>query len=300
MKAFYSATELANMKLPSCAKSIKGVMKKAKKENWQFQKRSGRGGGVEYSFDSLPVDVQKEIKAKQLKSVVLGDSEQRKARREMRELEVAKRNLDDLTLADVKKTDCKLLMALLVDRYVDEMGKTKATQYVSDLSRDLALPVEGNVDYNEVCKKALSKQIKGKHGVCFRTLKEWHLNAQKCESGEDRLRLLAPKKQGRPIVPLIAIEWLGDYMAIFRNKNGISQARAYRYFAQSYGAKVGMANVPSINTVRRTLKRMPKYVLQQGRMTGSDLKTLRTYVKRDTSKLKNNDIWVGDGHSLKM
>ncbi len=298
-KGFYTAKELADMQLTSLPKFHANVREKAKRDGWISRKRSGRGGGVEYAFDGLPVDVQKEIKAKQLKMLALGDSEQRKARREMRELAITKRNLDELTLADVKQADCRLLMALLVDKYANEMGKTKATQYVSDLSRDLALPVD-DVDYNEVCKKALSKQMKGKNGVGFRKLKEWCLEAKKCESGEDRLRVLAPQKQGRPVVPLVAIEWLGDYMAIFRNKNGISQARAYRYFAQSYGAKVGMANVPSINTVRRTLKRMPKYVLQQGRMTGSDLKTLRTYVKRDTSKLKNNDVWVGDGHSLKM
>lgn len=40
------------------------------KEKWVSQKRSGRGGGVEYAFDSLPADVQAEIKAKQIRAML--------------------------------------------------------------------------------------------------------------------------------------------------------------------------------------------------------------------------------------
>ena len=45
---------------------------------------------------------------------------------------------------------------------------------------------------------------------------------------------------------------------------------------------------------------MPAYIREQGRITGARMRALKTYTKRDWSSLKNNDVWVGDGHSLKM
>lgn len=48
--------------------------------------------------------------------------------------------------------------------------------------------------------------------------------------------------------------------------------------------------------------KMPRLVREKGRVTGSHYRNLLTYVKRDwnTSWFVNNDVWVGDGHSLKM
>lgn len=61
MKDFYTAQELATLNLESLPNSKSNVIRWAKKGSWITRKRAGRGGGVEYAFDSLPSDVQDEI-----------------------------------------------------------------------------------------------------------------------------------------------------------------------------------------------------------------------------------------------
>ena len=44
-----------------------GLIKKAKNEKWKSRKRSGKGGGNEYHIDSLPADVQKNLRISEAK-----------------------------------------------------------------------------------------------------------------------------------------------------------------------------------------------------------------------------------------
>ena len=56
MKHWYSAFELAGLSgLPALPNN---VTRKAKAEQWQFRQRSGRGGGKEYAYNSLPQQTQ--------------------------------------------------------------------------------------------------------------------------------------------------------------------------------------------------------------------------------------------------
>ena len=66
MKEWLSAQDLVDLQLASLPKSKSNVISRAKKENWLNRKRVGRGGGVEYSFEGLPKEVQAEIKAEQV------------------------------------------------------------------------------------------------------------------------------------------------------------------------------------------------------------------------------------------
>lgn len=61
MKDFYTAQELATLNLESLPNSKSNVIRWAKKGSWITRKRAGRGGGVEYAFESLPKEVQDEI-----------------------------------------------------------------------------------------------------------------------------------------------------------------------------------------------------------------------------------------------
>ena len=56
MKQWYSASELAGLSgLPALPNN---VTRKAKTEQWQTRQRSGRGGGKEYAYNSLPQQTQ--------------------------------------------------------------------------------------------------------------------------------------------------------------------------------------------------------------------------------------------------
>lgn len=56
---------------------------------------------------------------------------------------------------------------------------------------------------------------------------------------------------------------------------------------------------PSYSTACAIERDLPVTVKYRGRMTGSAMKALLPYIKRDVSMFKANDIWVGDGHSFK-
>ena len=64
IKSYYTAKEIADMRLRSLPTFHRNVRTTAEKENWVSRKRSGRGGGLEYAFNSLPADAQAEIKTK--------------------------------------------------------------------------------------------------------------------------------------------------------------------------------------------------------------------------------------------
>ncbi len=308
MKDFYSALELKNLGLSSLPKTKKGVIGRATKENWVSRKREGKGGGVEYAFDGLPKDVQAEIKARQVKAEMkaLTAKVDNSASRAVALLE---RDTSELTHAQRETADARLLMTLLVAQFELKAGgknrsRTKAIEIVSQLSRENALPVNGEIDYNKVCATAVAKAKakSGIRGVGTRKLHEWCLLADKCETGEDRLKVLAPQKQGQPVVSTTRMEWLPDFMAIYRSPKGYHVAEAYRIFAVGYGSKHGLDAVPHIDVVYRALDKLPRLVRESGRVTGSKLKTLMTYVKRDwnTSWFNNNDVWVGDGKSMEF
>lgn len=129
-------------------------------------------------------------------------------------------------------------------------------------------------------------------------MQTWLSLAERAETTADRLLLLAPKKQGQPEKLPANRAWLSDFMGIFRNTNGINISEAYRILETAYRKRDKA--LPSEVTVRAVLKQIPPHILQAGRLTGSRLKALKTYIKRNWNDNPNNTIWVGDGHTLKM
>ncbi len=293
MKEWYTAQELTDLQLNSLPKSKSNVISRAKKDSWINRKRTGKGGGLEYAFSGLPKEVQTEIKAKELRALMPKPNSQE------RTVALMGRDLDELTDKDRQIADMRMLMALLVADYEDDMGRTRAIEYVSKLSRENALPVIDGKDYNQICAFALAKHNRIV-GVGTRKLHQWVLDANKCHNGAERLRMLAPQTQGKPQTDITQVTWLPYFLAVYRNPNGISLSRAYEDFAFNY-AKLGRG-VPSVNQVRHVFDRLPKLVRERGRVTGSRYKQLRSYVKRDWNPdwMMANDIWVGDGHAMKV
>lgn len=293
MKEWYTAQELTDLQLGSLPKSKSNVISRAKKDGWINRKRAGRGGGLEYAFSGLPKEVQTEIKAKELRALMPKPNSQE------RTVALMDRDLDELTDKDRQIADMRMLMALLVIDYEESMGRTRAIEYVSKLSRENALPVIDGKDYNQICAFALAKHNRIV-GVGTRKLHQWVLDANKCHNGAERLRMLAPQTQGRPQTDITQVTWLPYFLAVYRNPNGISLSRAYEDFAFNY-AKLGRG-VPSVNQVRHVFDLLPKLVRERGRITGSRYKQLKSYVKRDWNPdwVMANDVWVGDGHAMKL
>lgn len=69
MKEWFSAQELADLKLPDIPSAKKNIIEKAARENWQSRPRCGRGGGKEYNVSSLPAKAKEELARRSLSSV---------------------------------------------------------------------------------------------------------------------------------------------------------------------------------------------------------------------------------------
>mgnify|MGYP001756679205 FL=1 len=297
---YYNAQELADMKLKSLPKMPHNIRAKAKKQNWTARERQGKGGGLEYAFDSLPKEVQNEIKARQLRELIPApsrvSSDERAALAKARDVGSFDGNQKSIA-------DARMMMALLVGQSQADMDSTRtvAIDYISKLSRNNALPTVGGVDYNQVCTKAVAKNNK-RAGVGTRQLHQWVIDADKCQNGVDALALLAPERQGRPVIDASDIPWLPYFLAVYRKPVGLSITRAYELFAYEYSKIKDMNAVPSLAQVRIAFKKLPKLVQMRGRVTGSRYKQLQSYVRRNWNPdwMFANDVWVGDGHAMKM
>lgn len=102
---------------------------------------------------------------------------------------------------------------------------------------------------------------------------------QKAETSEIDWMPVFLKHYQRPEKPTIFDAW----------------AKANREYSQQNPGKT----MPKYETVTKTLKRIPRYQLENGRSTGSALKSMKNFVRRDWAFLDSNDVWVGDGHTFK-
>lgn len=298
VKKWLNAQELADYRLKSLPSTKAGVIYRAKKDCWINRKRSSRGGGTEYAFDGLPKDVQAEIKAKTYKALM-----PKKSTDATRQVAlIANRDLSKLDDAQRATADARLQMTLLVGQYQASLGsRNKALDAVVALSRDEALPIDELMDYNAICATAMAKRL-SKAGVGKRILHEWCTKADQCSTPTERLAALAPQKQGQPVIIPTNIEWLADFLAVYCQPKGLPVSEAYRIFVKEYDDKHGTGAAPHYDAVRRALSKLPIWVRETGRLTGSAMRGLRAYVRRDWNAdwMRANDMWVGDGHSLKM
>lgn len=78
LKTHYSAKELLDLSLNCLPNSVQGILYQSKKNKWKGRKRSGQGGGIEFEFSALPIDIQAEIILKQAQAECLTQPSQKK------------------------------------------------------------------------------------------------------------------------------------------------------------------------------------------------------------------------------
>lgn len=291
LKTHYSAKELLTLSLSCLPNSVQGIIYQAKKLNWTTRKRVGKGGGYEYALASLPETVQTEIRNRFTASVVQAKPQLPT----VREL-----SLDSLTDKQRQIADARMALVQAVSQLEQTMPRSKAIAHFCEQAKCGAL----SPNFAQLVNTANAKNGNGSERILSpRTLNQWVLDYHKAQNTEQRLQRLAPA-QRRAKMPEELV-WLPEFLAVYRNTNGVCIAEAYAEFAQRWQAAFAdqptrLALLPSLSTVRRGLAKMPRLLKEIGRKTGAELRALNTYVKRDWSVLKANDVWVGDGHSMKM
>ena len=203
LKKWVTAQEIADMRLSSLPQTKAGVINRAKNGAWATRKRAGRGGGNEYALSSLPAEVQAEIRERHLQALAKQNPVV------VREVKHLDRDLGALSDKQRAVADARMALARYV-REVEAVCKTRqeAVRRVSELSRAGELPG----DLNRQCAIACARKG-GKPGVGTRVLYQWLLDEELCDNGAERLRALAPQKQGQPPIALTRREWLPEFWA---------------------------------------------------------------------------------------
>ena len=291
LKTHYSAQELVDLRLQNLPTTKKAVLTRAKKQNWESRKRVGKGGGVEYALRSLPLALQDEIRTKFAVSIVKAKPKSLPA--DLRQVE-----LKTLTEKQREVAGARMALVAQVAQLEQAQPRYKAIKFFCEQIK------HGGISSDLMRLVETANNKKGKNRTLSdRTLNQWVLDYEKADTPEERLKALAPMQ--RVAKKAEEIVWLPDFLAIYRQTNGINVAEAYHYFSAEWDARFAdeplrLEMKPSIDQVRAALAKLPKHIKEIGRKTGSELRALNTYVKRDWSVLQVNDVWVGDGHAMKL
>ena len=291
LKTHYSVAELLKLKLSTLPQAHKNVLDKAKRENWESRKRVGKGGGMEYALCSLPQALQDEIRTKFAVSIVKAKPKSLPA--DLRQVE-----LKTLTEKQREVAGARMALVAQVAQLEQAQPRYKAIKFFCEQIK------HGGISDDLMRLVETANNKKGKNRTLSeRTLNQWVLDYEKADTPEERLKALAPMQ--RVAKKAEEIVWLPDFLAVYRQTNGINVAEAYHYFSAEWDARFAdeplrLEMKPSIDQVRASLAKLPKHIKEIGRKTGSELRALNTYVKRDWSVLQVNDVWVGDGHAMKL
>ena len=288
MKLWFSAKELAG--IGGLSKHPSNVNRQARKEKWQSQPLKGvKGGGVEYALSSLPESVQIELQKKFVRAV----SKPKSLPADLRQVE-----LKTLTEKQREVAGARMALVVQVTQLEQAQPRYKAIKFFCEQIK------HGGISDDLMRLVETANNKKGKNRTLSeRTLNQWVLDYEKADTPEERLKALAPMQ--RVAKKAEEIVWLPDFLAVYRQTNGINVAEAYHYFSAEWDARFAdeplrLEMKPSIDQVRAALAKLPKHIKEIGRKTGSELRALNTYVKRDWSVLQVNDVWVGDGHAMKL
>lgn len=102
IEQWYTAIEWANMKLSGYPKTESGIIRKFKKENRKKRLRKGRGGGWEYSIESLSANARMELIERKLK-ISNPETKEKSTQKEAFQLKPWQREIADKRLNIVKE-----------------------------------------------------------------------------------------------------------------------------------------------------------------------------------------------------
>lgn len=216
LKTHYSVAELLKLKLSTLPQAHKNVLDKAKRENWESRKRVGKGGGMEYALCSLPQALQDEIRTKFSVSIVKAKPKSIPA--DLRQVE-----LKTLTEKQREVAGARMALVAQVAQLEQAQPRYKAIKFFCEQIK------HGGISDDLMRLVETANNKKGKNRTLSdRTLNQWVLDYEKADTPEERLKALAPMQ--RVAKKAEEIVWLPDFLAVYRQTNGINVAEAYHYF----------------------------------------------------------------------
>lgn len=289
-KNHYTAKELAG--LPGLPNSERGIQKLADREAWSFQKRAGRGGGREYPLTVLPAETRNHLLDRMVTTlpekvcnlpVPAGETLPA----------VAEPAADLPAITTLKKwqvetMDARIYFMRLIEQAVENnIGVNAAIRRIVQQAAYGILPPEVQA-LVPVANKRGGKDTRKRSLSDTSMMRWWSAWLKKGK----RPQALAPKSVERDEMPA----WAPYFLQVYRVPQKISVAHAIEDLAALLPPDIPL---PSEHQARRFMKKHSRLDIQKGRMTGKELKSLKGFIRRDTSEFQPLDICLCDGHSFK-
>ncbi|MBN1085914.1 transposase [Erwinia aphidicola] len=313
---FFSVKELLGLPgMPGTLPGLRAAMNKRAGDSVELVRKREGSKAMEYHISCLPQDVQEVMRKRHYSSLLTSEgcaldkaiSKPQKSARQSQELALMRqcpalldREVSELTDRQKLVADARALLASEVERMRDAgVSRASAVRYIAEGSRSGSLPAS----LNSATELANARKGSTRVGISERALQEWVTIFQTTRPGVERQVLLAPGhlKARKPE----QIRWLPAFLNHWRCLKGPSMQAAYdlfrREWERSYCDQPAMArSCPSLDTVRRAMKKLPRRELAKGRVSGSAALAFQTYQKRDWSLMPVNGCWIADGKSLDM
>lgn len=310
IKQWYSAAELADMKLPLLPETKKGVLEKADREGWPRQKRAGRGGGFEYQPPKAVMDA---IREQALHSMVKGAQHETNkndahgvptrvaqnghhsgrippATTNSRQMAKAGTNQAPAiasipaALKDWQRTTAEARAAICAEvrRLADAGGTERAIRTIITLAEQGQLPehLQQMVPVANARAGANGTRTLSRTSI-FRWLKE----------SEGGVAKLAPKQREAAAIPA----WAPYLLALYRQPQKPALKWVMEQLPDTLPAGI---EAPSYFAANRFINKISKTEVQRGRMGSREIKNIRPFVRRDTSQMWPGDAYTADGHTF--
>ena len=274
VQEWYTAAELDG--LPGMPGTERGRKKALERTAAECRKRQG-SKATEYAFSSLPQVTQEAILARALTNAGSGDDLLETSQPEHEREPARYEDLNDDQLAVMA---ARVAFVREIERLTQVTTQAQAIRTLVNAARNgelspyLAERVERAND-----RKSPTRTLSE------RTLKRWISDFRR--HGE---RALAPRRRKPDMsVP----PWAPDFLARYQRPQKPSIADAYRRLVEETEPPH-----PSIDQVRRWLKKLSPEARERGRMGPRELKALQAFKRRKTDHMWPNDVWVADGHTF--
>lgn len=272
--SWYSAQQIADMRLPTLPETRPGVALRAEQEGWRSRPRAGRGGGREYPITALPVEARAELLKREADAAPAQPS-----------LPMAL-PADTTRIADWQRRTMDARAAILaeLDRLAGVAGVTAAVAELITRAEagTLAPTLQAMVPIANARGGAT-----GTRTLSRRTLFRWREEAKRGVSA------LAP---AAPASAEALPAWAGALMATRRQPMKPKLAEALRLLPDRLPEGVAM---PSYDAARRFLARVSIVERERGRRGPNDLLAVQAFRRRSTDGLRPLDVVTADGHSFK-
>lgn len=276
MKSHYTAKELAG--LPGLPGTDRAIQIMAERQNWSWQKRSGRGGGKEYAIASLPAETQDHLKRQHLTSII---NTVPAIKKPAPPPSVITTHPSITAPAQLKQwqrecMDARVGIMRIIERARPTVGTDRAINRIVDAAANGDLP-----EYNAANIRKGSGRTLSYGGII-----KWWMTWQK--SGGNPLSLAPRDTENYSIPP-----WADLLMQCW----GRPQKPCLTDVLDDLRVILPLGiTMPSYHQARAWLAKIGVVDKHRGRKSGNELKSLRPCRRRDTSHMYPGDAYTADGH----